>query len=73
MQEKVWTPVVATVIHQYVCFFSTPQLRSAEDASQKKRWAEATDSATEEKIQQMNKEMKEQETLIKGYQQVCFP
>ncbi|KAI3361532.1 hypothetical protein L3Q82_013681 [Scortum barcoo] len=45
------------------------KLRSAEEASQKKRWAEAAGSATEEKIQEMNKEMKEQETLIKGYQQ----
>ncbi|XP_045895582.1 centrosomal protein of 162 kDa-like isoform X1 [Micropterus dolomieu] len=45
------------------------KLRSAEEASQKKRWAEATDSATEEKLQQMNKEIKEQEVLIKGYQQ----
>ncbi|XP_044063040.1 centrosomal protein of 162 kDa isoform X2 [Siniperca chuatsi] len=45
------------------------KLRSAEEASQKKRWAEAADSATEEKLQQMYKEIKEQETLIKGYQQ----
>ncbi|XP_070767902.1 centrosomal protein of 162 kDa [Enoplosus armatus] len=45
------------------------KLRSAEEASQKKRWPEATDSATEEKLQQMKKEMNEQETLIKGYQQ----
>ncbi|XP_054477409.1 centrosomal protein of 162 kDa isoform X2 [Anoplopoma fimbria] len=45
------------------------KLRSAEEASQKKRWAEATDSASEEKLQQIDKEIKEQETLIKGYQQ----
>ncbi|KAM9352865.1 centrosomal protein of 162 kDa [Symphorus nematophorus] len=45
------------------------KLRSAEEVSQKKRWAEATDSASEQKLQQMDKEIKEQETLIKGYQQ----
>ncbi|XP_068592227.1 centrosomal protein of 162 kDa isoform X2 [Cebidichthys violaceus] len=45
------------------------KLRSAEEASQKKRWAEATDSAAEGKLQQIDKEIKEQETLIKGYQQ----
>ncbi|KAL7394319.1 hypothetical protein ABVT39_024209 [Epinephelus coioides] len=45
------------------------KLRSAEEASQKKRWAEASDSATEEKLRQIDKEIKEQETLIKGYQQ----
>ncbi|XP_068426865.1 centrosomal protein of 162 kDa isoform X2 [Clinocottus analis] len=45
------------------------KLRSAEEASQKQRWPEATDSAAEGKLQQIDKEMKEQETLIKGYQQ----
>ncbi|XP_070690850.1 centrosomal protein of 162 kDa isoform X2 [Pempheris klunzingeri] len=45
------------------------KLRSAEEASQRKRWAEATDSTVEEKLQQMDKEMNEQEVLIKGYQQ----
>nr|XP_046255811.1 centrosomal protein of 162 kDa isoform X2 [Scatophagus argus] len=45
------------------------KLRSAEEACQKSRWAEATDSATEEKLQQVDKEIKEQEMLIKGYQQ----
>ncbi|XP_070822577.1 centrosomal protein of 162 kDa isoform X5 [Chaetodon trifascialis] len=45
------------------------KLRSAEEASQKKRWAEATDSAQEERLQQMDKEIKEQEVLLKGYQQ----
>ncbi|KAM6935942.1 centrosomal protein of 162 kDa isoform 1-T1 [Lycodopsis pacificus] len=45
------------------------KLRSAEEASQKKRWAEATDSAAEAKLRQIDKEIKEQETLIKGYQQ----
>uniref|UniRef100_UPI0037E7FD3C centrosomal protein of 162 kDa n=1 Tax=Semicossyphus pulcher TaxID=241346 RepID=UPI0037E7FD3C len=50
-------------------FLLQSKLRSAEEASQKKRSAETTDSATEEKLQQMDKEIKEQETLIKGYQQ----
>ncbi|XP_040901329.1 centrosomal protein of 162 kDa isoform X2 [Toxotes jaculatrix] len=45
------------------------KLRSAEGTSQRRRWAEATDPATEEKLQQIDKEMKEQEVLIKGYQQ----
>ncbi|XP_041798678.1 centrosomal protein of 162 kDa isoform X2 [Chelmon rostratus] len=45
------------------------KLRSAEEAIPKKRWAEATDSALEERLQQMEKEIKEQEVLIKGYQQ----
>ncbi|XP_058502714.1 centrosomal protein of 162 kDa [Solea solea] len=45
------------------------KLRSAEEASQRKRLAEATDSATEATLRQMESEMKEQETLIKGYQQ----
>ncbi|KAM8869148.1 centrosomal protein of 162 kDa isoform 2-T5 [Spinachia spinachia] len=42
-------------------------LQSAEKASL--RWVEATDIASEEKLQQIDKEIKEQETLIKGYQQ----
>ncbi|XP_034730618.1 centrosomal protein of 162 kDa isoform X2 [Etheostoma cragini] len=45
------------------------KLRTAEEASQKKRWAEATDAAAGGKLQQFDKEIKEQETLIKGYQQ----
>ncbi|XP_029927766.1 centrosomal protein of 162 kDa isoform X2 [Myripristis murdjan] len=45
------------------------KLRSAEEASQKRRWAKATDPVTEEKLKQIDKEMQEQETLIKGYQQ----
>ncbi|XP_042346714.1 centrosomal protein of 162 kDa isoform X2 [Plectropomus leopardus] len=45
------------------------KLRSAEEASQKTRRVEASDSATEEKLQQMDKDIKEQEMLIKGYQQ----
>ncbi|XP_071390914.1 centrosomal protein of 162 kDa, partial [Centroberyx affinis] len=45
------------------------QLRSAEEASQKRRRAEATDPVTEEKLKVIDKEMQEQETLIKGYQQ----
>ncbi|XP_062278354.1 centrosomal protein of 162 kDa [Scomber scombrus] len=45
------------------------KLHSAEEANQKRRLTEATDSATEKKLQQIDKEIKEQETLIKGYQQ----
>ncbi|XP_033958321.2 centrosomal protein of 162 kDa isoform X2 [Pseudochaenichthys georgianus] len=45
------------------------KLRSAQDEGQKKRRAEASDSASGEKLQQLDREMKEQETLIKGYQQ----
>ncbi|XP_030580549.1 centrosomal protein of 162 kDa isoform X2 [Archocentrus centrarchus] len=45
------------------------KLRSAEEASRRKRQVEATDAAAEEKLQQIDKEIKEQETLIKGYQQ----
>ncbi|KAL6108660.1 cep162 [Pungitius sinensis] len=45
------------------------KLQSAEKASQNKRWVEATDLAPEEQLQQIDKEIKEQETLIKGYQQ----
>ncbi|XP_039973965.1 centrosomal protein of 162 kDa isoform X2 [Xiphias gladius] len=46
------------------------KLRSAEEeASQRKRWAEATDPAAKEKFQRIDKEIKEQEILIKGYQQ----
>uniref|UniRef100_A0A3P8VXP9 Centrosomal protein of 162 kDa n=1 Tax=Cynoglossus semilaevis TaxID=244447 RepID=A0A3P8VXP9_CYNSE len=45
------------------------KLRSAEEVSQTNRWAEATDSTTEATLKQMEKELKEQETLIKGYQQ----
>ncbi|XP_010768133.1 centrosomal protein of 162 kDa-like, partial [Notothenia coriiceps] len=48
------------------------KLRSAEDEGLKKKRAEASDSASGEKLQQLDREMKEQETLIKGYQQVCF-
>lgn len=55
------------------CFFPPPQLRSAEEAGQKKRWADAADSAEVERLQQMEKDRKEQEMLIKGYQQVCLP
>ncbi|XP_030014331.1 centrosomal protein of 162 kDa isoform X2 [Sphaeramia orbicularis] len=45
------------------------KLRSAEEANQKNKWADATNAAKEEKFQKMDKEIKEQETLIKGYQQ----
>lgn len=61
-----------TSVSNNCVFFCAPQLRSAEEASQKKRLAEATDSTTKEMFQQMDKEIKEQEMLIKGYQQVCF-
>ncbi|XP_062847341.1 centrosomal protein of 162 kDa isoform X2 [Trichomycterus rosablanca] len=45
------------------------KLHSAEEASKKQRWAfgEASDPVTEEKLKQIEKEMKEQETLIQGY------
>ncbi|KAK5922919.1 hypothetical protein CgunFtcFv8_020143 [Champsocephalus gunnari] len=45
------------------------KLRSAQDEGQKRRRAEASDSASGEKLQQLDREVKEQETLIKGYQQ----
>lgn len=54
-------------------FVFPPQLRSAEEAGQKKSWADASDSAVVEKLQQMEKDRVEQEMLIKGYQQVCLP
>ncbi|XP_043972185.1 centrosomal protein of 162 kDa isoform X3 [Gambusia affinis] len=44
------------------------KLRSAEEASQR-RWLEAADPGKEDKIQLITKELKEQEMLIKGYQQ----
>ncbi|XP_071325568.1 centrosomal protein of 162 kDa isoform X2 [Trachinotus anak] len=45
------------------------KLRSAEEANLRRTLVEASDAATEEKLQQMDKEMREQEMLIKGYQQ----
>ncbi|XP_036931235.1 centrosomal protein of 162 kDa isoform X5 [Acanthopagrus latus] len=45
------------------------KLRSADEAGQKKSWADASDSAVVEKLQQMEKDRVEQEMLIKGYQQ----
>ncbi|XP_029359561.1 centrosomal protein of 162 kDa isoform X2 [Echeneis naucrates] len=45
------------------------KLRSAEEASQRKMFVQPSDPATEEKLKQIEKDMKEQETLIKGYQQ----
>ncbi|KAK2844087.1 hypothetical protein Q5P01_010746 [Channa striata] len=45
------------------------KLRSAEEEIKKNRWSKATNPATEEKLKQIDKEIKEQETLIKGYQQ----
>ncbi|KAM9847014.1 centrosomal protein of 162 kDa [Aulostomus maculatus] len=44
------------------------KLRSVEEASQR-RLGETADPATKEKLQQNDKEIKEQELLIKGYQQ----
>ncbi|XP_023186734.1 centrosomal protein of 162 kDa isoform X4 [Xiphophorus maculatus] len=44
------------------------KLRSAEEASQR-GWLEAANPGAEDKIQLIEKEMKEQEMLIKGYQQ----
>ncbi|XP_034553537.1 centrosomal protein of 162 kDa isoform X2 [Notolabrus celidotus] len=55
-----------TTLRQQI-FLLQSKLRSAEEVSQKKRSAEVADSAAEER--QMEKEIKEQETLIKGYQQ----
>uniref|UniRef100_A0A8C6T8V0 Centrosomal protein of 162 kDa n=1 Tax=Neogobius melanostomus TaxID=47308 RepID=A0A8C6T8V0_9GOBI len=52
--------------HNYVL---QSQLRSAEEAIQKNRWTDGADLTHQERLQQMDKEMKEQETLIKGYQQ----
>ncbi|XP_060905163.1 centrosomal protein of 162 kDa [Labrus mixtus] len=50
-------------------FLLQSKLRSAEEASQRKRSEETSDSAAEERLQQTDKEIREQETLIKGYQQ----
>ncbi|XP_053289282.1 centrosomal protein of 162 kDa isoform X2 [Pleuronectes platessa] len=50
-------------------FLLQSKLRSAEEANHKTKRAEATDPATEGTLQKMDKEMKEQEILIKGYQQ----
>ncbi|XP_061571315.1 centrosomal protein of 162 kDa isoform X1 [Cololabis saira] len=43
------------------------KLQNAEEASQKRRWVEAADPG--DKFKRMDKELTEQETLIKGYQQ----
>ncbi|XP_072536151.1 centrosomal protein of 162 kDa isoform X2 [Salminus brasiliensis] len=45
------------------------KLRSLEETSKKQRWSfgEVSDPATEEKLRQIEKEMKQQETLIQGY------
>ncbi|XP_026770045.3 centrosomal protein of 162 kDa [Pangasianodon hypophthalmus] len=45
------------------------KLRSAEEASKKQRWSfgEASDPGRDEKLRLIEKEMKEQETLIQGY------
>uniref|UniRef100_A0AAV2MFN8 Centrosomal protein of 162 kDa n=1 Tax=Knipowitschia caucasica TaxID=637954 RepID=A0AAV2MFN8_KNICA len=45
------------------------KLRSAEESLQKNKLTDASDSKHQEKLQTIEKEMKEQETLIQGYQQ----
>ncbi|XP_077074157.1 centrosomal protein of 162 kDa isoform X2 [Siphateles boraxobius] len=47
------------------------KLHHAEEASNRRKWSfgEASDPVTEEKLKLMEKEMKEQETLIQGYHQ----
>ncbi|XP_064199243.1 centrosomal protein of 162 kDa isoform X2 [Anguilla rostrata] len=47
------------------------KLRSMEEASRKRKWSfgEASDPVTEEKLKLIEKEVKEQETLIQGYHQ----
>ncbi|XP_042597378.1 centrosomal protein of 162 kDa isoform X2 [Cyprinus carpio] len=47
------------------------KLHLAEEASNKRKWSfgEASDPVTEEKLKLIEKEMKEQETLIQGYHQ----
>lgn len=48
------------------------QLHSAEEASKKHRWSFGEDPERDEKLRLMEKEMKEQETLIQGYHLVSF-
>ncbi|XP_062255825.1 centrosomal protein of 162 kDa isoform X2 [Platichthys flesus] len=50
-------------------FLLQSKLRGAEEANHKTKRADATDPATEGTLQKMDKEMKEQEILIKGFQQ----
>ncbi|KAG7469899.1 hypothetical protein MATL_G00133700 [Megalops atlanticus] len=47
------------------------KLRGLEEANRKRRWSfgEASDPVTEEKLRLIEKEVKEQETLIQGYHQ----
>ncbi|XP_038129493.1 centrosomal protein of 162 kDa isoform X2 [Cyprinodon tularosa] len=45
------------------------KLRLAEEASQKRRRVEPADLSSEEKCQKIEKEIQEQETLLRGYQQ----
>ncbi|XP_030639013.1 centrosomal protein of 162 kDa [Chanos chanos] len=47
------------------------KLRSAEETNKRRRWSfgEASDPITEEKLRLIEKEVKEQETLIQGYHQ----
>ncbi|XP_049628268.1 centrosomal protein of 162 kDa [Suncus etruscus] len=47
------------------------KLNSFEETNRKQKWLhfEATDSITEEKLKQIQKEIQEQETLLQGYQQ----
>ncbi|KAM3614709.1 uncharacterized protein V6R79_018243 [Siganus canaliculatus] len=49
-------------------FLLQSKLRSAEEPSEK-RWAKSSDLVVGESLQQMEKELKEQEVLLKGYQQ----
>lgn len=50
------------------------QLHSAEEANKKQRWsfAETSDAGRDEKLRMIEKEMKEQETLIHGYHLVSL-
>uniref|UniRef100_A0A3Q1I441 Centrosomal protein of 162 kDa n=1 Tax=Acanthochromis polyacanthus TaxID=80966 RepID=A0A3Q1I441_9TELE len=50
-------------------FLLQSKLQTAEEARRKKSCVETADPVTEEKLQKIDKEIKEQETLIKGYQQ----
>lgn len=50
------------------------QLRSAEEASKQQRWSfgETSEPGRDEKLRLIEKEMKEQETLIQGYHLVSL-
>lgn len=58
-------------LHSLLCLILfVSQMWRAAGATEKVRSARITEPAAEEPVQHMQKEMKEQETLIKGYQQV---